>query len=154
MQETNYIDSSTKNEDERINTNPVSGSSCVYPDCEDNEDEVHIAETVAIDDVSLDEWMHYDESFATINNNPATPVSVKEKDVAPISVLICQTIQRHHSMKPLVYLFNGRSSCSLLNIRNISIRLTPTLTNRQLTITSSGTFNMSRTVHLNDIKLP
>ena len=79
MREKNYIDSCKIKEAEPNNTNLVSGSSFVYSDCRDNENEVHIAETVAIEDVPIDKWMNYDESFATINNNPATPVCVKDK---------------------------------------------------------------------------
>ena len=130
MQEINYIDSSTKSEDKPINTNPVSGLSCVHPDCVVNEDEVYIAETVAVEDMPLDEWIHYDELFATNNDVQTTPTIVTEKDVAPITVLICWTIQRHQSAKPLTCLFDGGSSYSLFNMRNIPIGAIPTLTSR------------------------
>ena len=77
LRETNHIDSSFAIEDERINTNPVSGSSCVHSDCKGNENEVHIAETVE-EDVSLDDWLRHDdepladETFANNDNNTPT----------------------------------------------------------------------------------
>ena len=128
---------------------------CVYSNCENNDNEVHIAETVAKKDLSLDIWMNFDEYFATFNSglNVPTPGRVKNMEVAPICILIYQIIQRHHSVKPLVCLFDGDSSCSLVNAKNIPVGATPTLMNRQSTTTASGIFNTSQTVHLTDIKL-
>ena len=121
LRETNHIETSFVIEDEPINTNPVPGSSCVHSDCEGNENEVHIAETVE-ENMLLDDWLHHDgqpfanETFSNNTNNNPT-VGGKEKDVAPISVLLYRTIQGHYLVNPLVCLFDRGSSCSLLNLR-------------------------------------
>ena len=87
LRDTNHIDSSKINEDKLNNTNPVSGPSCVHSDCEGNENEVYIVETVAKEDMSLDKWKNYNEPFAAFNSGLTipTPGRVQNKDLAPIS---------------------------------------------------------------------
>ena len=72
----------------------MSGSSCAHSNCEDNENEVHIIETVK--DLLLDKWMNFDESFVAFNSGLTIPVPgrFQNKVLAPIIILICRNIQR------------------------------------------------------------
>ena len=77
--------------------------------------------------------MDLDESFANFNSGLTipTPERVRNKNLAPIIILICKTIQGHHSVKFLVLVFDDDSSSSLLNVKNTPRGATSTLSDRK-----------------------
>ena len=150
LRETNHIEPSKAIDGESKTTNPVSGSSCGRSDCIDNENGAYLMDTKEYS-LPLDQWIDSSGVFA----NLSTESLKRGDDVAPISILLCKAIQKNHSEKPLVTLFDGGSSSTLLNERALPRGATPHVAERkQLTTTASGTFDTSRTVHLTDIRLP
>jgi hypothetical protein len=97
----------------------------------------------------IDEWMNHNEVYAAVEaglNN--------EKDLAPITLLSCQTIQGQYCDRPLVVLMDGGSSGTLLNRRVLPAGACPSRSERkQITTTASGSFDTSLSVTLKNVKL-
>ena len=98
----------------------------------------------------IDEWMNHNELYAAVEaglNN--------EKDLAPITILCCETIQGQYCNRPLVVLMDGGSSGTLLNRRCLPPGACPSRSERrQITTTASGSFDTSLSVTMRNVKLP
>ena len=104
----------------------------------------------------LYELYYHDELYGEYNSSP-TPkkVYVHNPDLAPITLLVCGTIQNKPVERPLVILLDGGSSGSLINKRAIPRGAVPSKsTKSHITTTASGSFNTSLTVGLKNIRLP
>ena len=82
----------------------------------------------------IDEWMNHNEVYAAVeaglNNN--------QNDLAPITVLRCETIQGQYCDRPLIVLMDGGSSGTLLNRRVLPAGACPSRSERrQITTTAS-----------------
>ena len=98
----------------------------------------------------LDEWMNHDELYAAVESVMANNV-----DLAPITLLCCETIQGKYLDRPLVVLLDGGSSGSLTNRRVLPLGACPSRSERrQITTTASGSFDTSLAVTLKNVKLP
>ena len=79
-------------------------------------------------------------------------VYVHNLDLAPITLLVCGTIQNKPVERPLVILLDGGSSGSLINKRAIPRGAVPSKsTKSHITTTASGSFDTSLTVSLKNI---
>ena len=98
----------------------------------------------------IDEWMNHNELYAAVEaglNN--------EKDLAPITILCCETIQGQYCNRPLIVLMDGGSSGTLLNRRCLPLGACPSRSEqRQITTTASGSFDTSLSVNLRMSNFP
>ena len=109
--------------------------------------------------LDLNEWVNHDDFSMQFNGGLTipTPGRVHNKDVAPITLLCCDTIQGHHSPRLLVILLDGGSSSSLINKRALPLDPVPAKskeTHTTKTKTASRTFNSLLSVGIRNIKLP
>ena len=101
------------------------------------------------------EKYYHDEMYVDYNSHP-TPkkVYVHNPDLAPITLLVYETILNKPVERPLVILLDGGSSGSLINKRAIPQGAVPSKSNKShITTTASGSFNTSLTVGLKNIRL-
>ena len=92
---------------------------------------------------------HHDELYEQFNSNPS------KEDLAPITLLCCDTIQGHLIDRPLVVLLDGDSSGSLINKRSIPKGAVASRSaKKHTTTTASGNFDSSLSVGVQDIRLP
>ena len=104
-------------------------------------------------DEDYDSYYH-DELFVEYNT-PLTPKQVHNPDLAPIILLVCDTIQNQSVGRPLVILLDGGKSGSLINKRAMPKGAVATKSNRShITTTALGLFDTSLTVGLKNIRLP
>ena len=97
---------------------------------------------------------YHDELFVEYNLHP-TPKQVHNKDLASITLLICDLIQGQTVERPLVILLDGGSSGSLTNKRAIPKGAVPTKSNKShITTTASGSIDTSLTIGMRNIRLP
>ena len=76
-------------------------------------------------------------------------------DLAPITLLVYDTIQNPAVERPLIMLLDGGSSGSLINKRVIPRGAVPSKsTKSHITTTASGSFDTSLLVGLKNIRLP
>ena len=107
--------------------------------------------------LDLDEWLNHDELFMQFNSGLTipTPGRVHNEDLAPITLLCCDTIQGHHSPRPLVILLDGGSCSSLINKRALPLGAVPSKSKeKHTTKTASGTIDSSLSVGIRNIELP
>ena len=98
----------------------------------------------------MNEWMNHNELYAALQAETEESV-----DLAPISILRCQTIQGQYIERPLVVLFDGGSSGTLLNRRCLPPGACPSRSERrQITTTASGSFDTSLSVTMRNVSLP
>ena len=91
----------------------------------------------------------HDELFESFNGDPDV------KDLAPITLLCCDTIQGHVMERPLVVLLDGGSSGSLINKRSIPRGAVASRSAKaHMTTTASGNFDSSLLVGVRNIRLP
>ena len=96
---------------------------------------------------------YHNELFAEYNSSP-TPKRVHNPDLAPITLLICDSIQGHAVERPLVILLDGGSSGCLINKRAIPKGATANKSDRShITTTAFGSFDTSLTVYRQNIRL-
>ena len=139
-----------------VKGNPVALDSINMLDQSDNmcDDEVEFEMSDA--ERKLYKLYYHDELYAEYNSNP-TPkkVYVHNPDLAPITLLVCDTIQNRAVERPLVILLDGGSSGTLINKRAIPRGAAPSKSPRShITTTASGSFDTSLTVGLKNIRLP
>ena len=99
---------------------------------------------------------YHNELYGEYNSHP-TPkkVYIHNPDLAPITLLVCDTIQNRAVERPLVILLDGGSSASLINKRAIPREVVPSKsTESHITTRASGSFDASLTVGLRNIRLP
>ena len=117
----------------------------------DNEGEVEL--DYEMSDEEYDSYYH-NELFIEYKS-PPSPKRVHNLDLAPITLLVCNTIQGHVAERLLVILLNGGSSSSLIKKIAIPKGAVATRSDRShITTTASGSFNTSLTVRIKNIYLP
>ena len=120
-------------------------------DSSDDESEVELDYEMSDEEYDL----YYHSELFVEYNSPPTPKRVHNTDLAPITLLICDTIQGHVVERPLVILLDGGSSGSLINKRAIPKGAVATKSDRShITTTASGSFDTSLTVGVKNIRLP
>ena len=145
----NRVAPDRNNNNNNIDNNMLDSSSSSADDDDDMMPEWHYN----MSDEDYDSYYHND--LFVQYNNPPTPKRVHNQDLAPITLLICDTIQNHEVGRPLVILLDGGSSGSLINKRAIPRGAVPSKSVRShITTTASGSFDTSLTVGLKNIRLP
>ena len=120
-------------------------------DSSDDEDEVELDYKMSDEDYNS----YYHNELFIEYNSPPSPKRVHNPDLAPITLLVCNTIQGHAGERPLVALLDGGSSGSLINKRAIPKGAGTTKSNRShITTTNVGSFDTSLTVGVKNICLP
>ena len=105
----NRVAPDRNNNNNNIDSNMLDSSSSSADDDDDMMPEWHYN----MSDEDYDSYYHND--LFVQYNNPPTPKRVHNQDLAPITLLICDTIQNHEVGRPLVILLDGGSSGSLIN---------------------------------------
>ena len=120
-------------------------------DLSDDDDETELDYEMSDEEYDL---YYHDRLFVEYKSHP-TPKQVHNLELAPITLLVRDTIQNKPVERPLVILLDGGSSGSLINKRVISKEAVATKSNRShITTTALGSFGISLTVGLKNIRLP
>ena len=118
-----------------------------------SDDDIEVELDYNMSDEEYDLYYH-NELFVEYNS-PPTPKRVYNPDLAPITLLICNTIQGRTVERLLVISLDGGSSGSLIKKRAIPKRAVATKSDRShMTTTASGSFDTSLTVGVQKIRLP
>ena len=106
------------------------------------------------DTLHFEELFYQYELFTQFNGGLCipTPGRVHNKDLAPITLLCCDTIQGRPVERPLVILLDGGSSGSLINKRSLPNGAVPSRSEQtHTTTTASGNFKSSLSVGVQNI---
>ena len=85
----------------------------------------------------------------------AKAVRSKTRDVALITMVKVKTTNKIHVARPLVCLLNTDSKGTMMQTRDLSPGVVPTISpEKRITTTANGSFDTSKSVELRNIQLP
>ena len=118
------------------NNNNIDNQDVNILDSSDEEDELELDYEMSDEEYDI----YYHGELCIEYNSPPFLKQVHNPDLAPITLLVCDTIQCHVAERLLVILLHGGSSDSLINKRAIPKRAILTKSNRRHITTTASRF--------------